>query len=1281
MKRFGKKLLKITGYILGSLAILLTAFHFWFIYNAKDMLESMVEKKSNGKLKLKVEKLSYDYFSRTMKIKKAVFLTTDTATAATAYRFDIKEIKIKLTALLPFIIEKKLLIDSMNLQSPDIRVTILRYNPDSVKQDAKNTSIPFQMGKIYKSIQKALQELKVERFQLTNGKFTLTNKASPDQLPVNISNIDFHIDNLKVDSSGNQKILFSENVVLKSYKQDIVFPDGRHLLSFEKFQINLLKKEVEFDSCIISAAKTDSSSASFSVFFDKLLLSNIDFDTLYNNEVIKADTVFCLNPQFTLRADLTKKKDGTAKGPKLEKIIQQLTGDLLLGFVIVKNASFDITTIKNGTPNSFTSHENNFEMQGLSVNQGAERPVKVQGFAMAIRNYENFIEDSSYRVQFDSVLFSNDRIYLSNFLFHKLNNGRIINTFSIPQFYLGGLNWDDLVFEKKLKAQRATLYDPYISYTVTDKFRKKQDYLNIFQSLSAINDYVDLEYLDIVNGKIDLKLKKDLRLQLDKATLSIQSHSLLSSTELASIKKSLNRLDFEKGIIQANGLTIALKNIHYLGQNGRFAAGDITVKDKKKNIIFSAQNVAVEKMIVDEKTGNILAEDINWQKGDIRINAAKSNKENSRFAIGLKKVKGLNTTINSRLGNTTITAKLNSISFSELEKKPGSSLRIEDLVLDGKQLKWEDNNSTLSIGDYRIADNANSVLHQLVYKKNNGKMDADILVPSLTLIPHIQALLNGDIELDAVNLVKPVIGIRLSATNAATGEKTTGFPKMNISEIKLTQPQLNFSQATDSGTLSLKWHGELDPSGFLQITGLRTNTDHSNNISLKTLNLHLSDFIFTTAKGKTFNSNEGEITARLNTISIKQDEAKKWDWSATISDIAGKKVFLDSLGKHKGTLNLDQFTFRDISAGSAFTKIDKLIRESPELSWQHVTGSYRDSVKYINWYNVGFDKATKTFVLDSFLYKPTLDKEAFAASHPFQMDYTSLKTGKMSINGFDADTYLKDSIVVIHSINIADAVVDDFRDKRPPFKSGIIRQLPVGLLKKIPVKLSIDSLSLANATVFYAELNEKTKETGTIPITRMTVRLLHIRNYNLSATDTLRIQANGYLMDSIWTRLWVNQSYTDSLGGFIMTLRMKPNDLSLLNPVLMPLSSVKLQSGFLDTLSMRAAGSEYLAFGEMKMYYHDLKVKFLKNGSETKKSFLTSLITFVAKSFIVKNKNTSRTGRVFFIRMQDRSVFQYLVKIAMSGVASSVGAKSNKKILRKYRRELRQRKLPAFDIE
>jgi hypothetical protein len=312
---------------------------------------------------------------------------------------------------------------------------------------------------------------------------------------------------------------------------------------------------------------------------------------------------------------------------------------------------------------------------------------------------------------------------------------------------------------------------------------------------------------------------------------------------------------------------------------------------------------------------------------------------------------------------------------------------------------------------------------------------------------------------------------------------------------------------------------------------------------------------------------------------------------------------------------------------------------------------------------------------------PVLSRDSFIARQSYQTDYFTLKTKAVNIGPFDIDRFIRNNTLNIGTASINNLTFTDYKDKQLPFNAGVIKPLPVTMLRMIPQKLSIDTIQIDNANVVYTEFNDKTKKAGVIPVTRMMVRLLTVKNYNIQPTDSLRIHATGYLMDSIWMRLRVKESYTDTLGAFLMTLRVKPADMTVLNAVLIPLASIKLESGFLDTLTLRAVGREYLSLGEMQMFYHNLKIRFLRNGEDIKKTFSNSVISFLANSLIIKKNNKSRTGNVFFIRNRDKSAINYLIKIAMSGMASSAGIKSNKKMLRRYKKELEKRNLPSIDFE
>ena len=119
--RFGKKFLKVTGIIFGILVVLLIAFNFWFKAHARHLIEEMVESRSNGKLRLKMEKFKFNWFSKHMEVRQATFYSTDSADANATYRFYVDEIKLKVDALLPIVFKSRFIIDTITLVRPEYR--------------------------------------------------------------------------------------------------------------------------------------------------------------------------------------------------------------------------------------------------------------------------------------------------------------------------------------------------------------------------------------------------------------------------------------------------------------------------------------------------------------------------------------------------------------------------------------------------------------------------------------------------------------------------------------------------------------------------------------------------------------------------------------------------------------------------------------------------------------------------------------------------------------------------------------------------------------------------------------------------------------------------------------------------------------------------------------------------------------------------------------------------------------------------------------------------------
>ena len=174
---------------------------------------------------------------------------------------------------------------------------------------------------------------------------------------------------------------------------------------------------------------------------------------------------------------------------------------------------------------------------------------------------------------------------------------------------------------------------------------------------------------------------------------------------------------------------------------------------------------------------------------------------------------------------------------------------------------------------------------------------------------------------------------------------------------------------------------------------------------------------------------------------------------------------------------------------------------------------------------------------------------------------------------------------------------------------------------------------------------------------------------NFNRADSLSINIAGSLLNQAPFNVSIHQSYKDSLFGFRLNLRAEPVSLSILNPLLAPLSNVKFVTGYLDNFQMNVIGNEDLAYGKMKFYYHDMHIKLLKKGGTEKTKLLKSTESNLVNFFYVRNNNRSRTGLVYFERLKDFSFFNYITKIIFSGIGTSIGAHDNGKYERLNRKK------------
>jgi hypothetical protein len=878
-------------------------------------------------------------------------------------------------------------------------------------------------------------------------------------------------------------------------------------------------------------------------------------------------------------------------------------------------------------------------------------------------------------MQFDSILFINNSVYLSNFAFRQMNGDVVVNSFSMPQFELRGLSWDDLVFEGNLAADRATLYRPIINYSVQGN--RKQ---NIFQTLAGIGNLIQLENLDMSHGQINVHFKGGTQLKLENADMSLLSKQLLESRHARAIQQAVRQLRFEKGSLKTKDLSMQLQMVNFFGETGKLVAGSIKVTSKNKHLLINSRNVAINRMVIDDKSNLSEIDGLRWDEANIQLAGLPLNKNNTGKKLTIKHIAGGKTKLAFSSNDQSLGAFLETVSADELLLQGRNKPQIANLQTSGHDFLFSNPQSTLKIGKFDFADNRHSEMRTMFFKKNTPADSISITVPVAEFQADLNSIINNNIKADNVSLIKPTIEIKQTRHSGAVANQPPKLPGLSIGALSIHQPEVLLARSGSDNNIRVEWHSKDEDNNSIELSGFSFNKDpeqiRADGLALVVNNLSV------TAGNKTIETGRGSVRARISGFDLEPSSTNEWTWKGLLAELQVKDLSFDNIGKHEGRLEINSARLNDLAIRSAsFMDPRQTMKENKAFRLRELSGQFNNTVNHFDWHNLSYDKTSKVVSLDSFAYHPIAARDSFIANHQYQVDYSTVRTGNISAGPFDIDRYLTDTVIDAGTVNMNDVFLTIYRDKRKPEKENVIKPLPVNLLKKIPVHLSIDTAYLNNTDVEYTELNEKTKLSGAVAVNRINGKMFPVTNYSISRYDSLVLQAEGRLFDTIGIALKLKESYTDSLAGFSLSANMKPADVMVLNPVLIPLVSAKLESGFLDTLTMQVKGNEYVSIGAMQMYYHNLKVKLLDKGVDGKQSFFKKLASFAANSFVIKKNNHSRTGDIYFERLRNKSTMNYLVKIVFSGIGSNIGLKKSKKQLRRYKKGRSKRNLPLIKYD
>lgn len=1282
-KYIRNKFLRVSVYVIATLLALYLIIHLLFAYRAKEIIRNIVSEQTDGKVDIRIGRVGFNLFPSTrLDLFKTQLIFLDSIGKNKIYDIQFKYLGLQVNSVADFLFRKKLQIDFLVAEDPHVQVS------PSFKKKAQegNQAVHFEIGNIYLALQKIAREMQIKRFGLMNGKVTLM-KLSPNQTTISIGGVNFTARDLAMSSDTTLKVeqkLLAGRLHLNTGKQEINFPEGNYTIRFNGLDLDTEEKLVTISDFAFVGKAKDSTLGRIEAGFRQFRMYNMDFWSLYNSGVLRIDSLICLDPTIKMGMDISPKVNKPQTSDlSIEKRITGITGKIDIGYLSLRNSTFDITTRNKEKIIPFHSSGNDFEAIGIRLDSSAAKPISIDRVSFAIKNYTAVTSDSMYNINFDSVIFANRSINLINFRISPsaANTSKAQKWLKVPNFQLNNISVDHLLSEKKLKADELLLENATVVNNFIPKTKKNERPKPLREIITNLHKSIDLEKVTIRNSSMEMQsvTDKNKRMTIYGFNSEIALEEMFDASTYEIMGRSIGKVQFDSFHIRSGNYSINFSDGEVRGKDRLISAKHLNLNNPTSGARSHAKDIRIHNYHFDDEFNELSVDSVTFSYASLHLRPQKRSGTGGKKSLDLPNMKlnlfrGKDIKVDMNQGDTLIIKThinlVESKGISVLDEK----LNITGFKLDMDSLQWQSPGMTAKTGPIRIVDEQPSYINAVKLSLDRNGTVIKATVPQIRFIPAIAQTIDKKYPIiPSLEMDQPVVTAKLMSGGAskASGDKKASSFQLGSLKIK----QGNFDVYQQNGRKSMQVN-----TRNIDISLKDFNKDIGNTlVSLGEASIRSSQVKVNVNDSLQLFTTDGRLDIDIDKF-VKGNGDEKDLFHANIKNIDGQKLNLHLVNKKGKLIEVNGF-----SLGGNNILLDSLtpahalrrMKYNPSLHAGDINFKKIDEKTHLEVFNIGFTNGNKTISIDSVVFHPSMDRDSFNRMQQWQKDYMQVVTGKIRIRNFDFDRLASDSLYNAGQIEINRPSLHIYKDKRLPFQEGIIKPLPVDMLEKIQQRIHLDSLKIIDGDLTYEEFNDKTNSLGTINFTHLNARLRNVKNYGITPTDSLMLSATTMFLDKAALSLRFRESYSDSLNGFLYQVNMGAMDLKELNPVIVPLASAKVTSGYLDTLQLKAVGREYIAHGKMKMLYRDLKVEFLNKKDQEKKTIVTRFITWVANG-IIKGKNTSKTGTVYTARIRERSVFNYWIKIVLSGALTNAGIKSNSKQDKKYKKSVRKLHVPEI---
>lgn len=315
-----------------------------------------------------------------------------------------------------------------------------------------------------------------------------------------------------------------------------------------------------------------------------------------------------------------------------------------------------------------------------------------------------------------------------------------------------------------------------------------------------------------------------------------------------------------------------------------------------------------------------------------------------------------------------------------------------------------------------------------------------------------------------------------------------------------------------------------------------------------------------------------------------------------------------------------------------------------------------------NYYDISLRRirvssSDSLIAVDSLSVKPRYEKYTFSELYGYETDRIDLDIPRIELQRLHLDKLFNKRIEA-QKLLVDGTDLEIFHDKRMPSGTRPHRPLPNQALNTLSMGISLDTLSLTNSRIEYAEHRPDVSKAGRVVFGELSATFYNIANYSLPKTDQEPIVMETYTKLMNVSPLTVTATFpVQNTGQHTVKGSLGHMDMKEFNPILEPLAFVSIASGTIDSLKFDMILAPDSAKGTATMAYNDLKIDIL-NRDKIEQGGDKELISLLANLLKIKSENSRpplRTSEVSFKRDPQKSIFNYWWKSLLSALEKSIG--------------------------